>query len=107
MITACILPLIVFTRRHPYSLTTLEANLETFLRSNALRGECWVAIKLFVWNLHCVLRVCVQVSLPEGVLVRVEGVAVCGGERSSMHVQSVSHWAPANIGPYSQAYSVS
>ena len=53
------------------------------------------------------LRVCVQVSLPEGVLVRVEGVAVCGGERSSMHVQSVSHWAPANIGPYSQAYTVS
>ena len=46
-------------------------------------------------------------SLPEGVLVRVEGVGVCGGERSSMHVQSVSHWAPANIGPYSQAYTVS
>jgi hypothetical protein len=23
-----------------------------------------------------------------------------------MHVQSVSHWAPANIGPYSQAVQV-
>ena len=50
-----------------------------------------------------------QVSLPEGVLVRME-MLVCGSEsgggRSSMHVQSVSHWAPANIGPYSQAYMV-
>lgn len=27
--------------------------------------------------------------------------------RSSMHVQSYSEWAPANIGPYSQAYMVS
>ncbi len=27
--------------------------------------------------------------------------------RSTMHVQSVSHWAPANIGPYSQAVEVS
>ena len=23
-----------------------------------------------------------------------------------MHVQSISHWAPANIGPYSQAVKV-
>lgn len=54
-------------------------------------------------------RVCVQVSLPQGVLVRVE-MLVFGGDggsgRSSLHVQSVSHWAPANIGPYSQAYMV-
>ena len=50
-----------------------------------------------------------QVSLPEGVLVRVEMLVVGGDSRcgrSSMHVQSVSHWAPANIGPYSQAYMV-
>jgi len=56
------------------------------------------------------LRVCIQLSLPEGVLVRLEGVCGERGEgdgRSSMHVQSISHWAPANIGPYSQAYSVS
>lgn len=25
----------------------------------------------------------------------------------TMHVQSLSHWAPANIGPYSQAVRVS
>ena len=63
--------------------------------------------------------------LPDGVLVRVEAVVWrCeggeGGEgveeeegrrrwtgkRSSLHVQSHSEWAPANIGPYSQAYTV-
>jgi len=26
--------------------------------------------------------------------------------REAMHVQSISHWAPANIGPYSQATKV-
>ncbi len=31
----------------------------------------------------------------------------CDSGRSSMHVQSHSEWAPANIGPYSQAYTVS
>ena len=64
-----------------------------------------------------VSRVCVAASLPDGVLVRVEAVVwrYEGGEdgegveekrRSSLHVQSHSEWAPANIGPYSQAYTV-
>lgn len=51
---------------------------------------------------------CASLSLPEGILVRLE-VLFCGrgSGRSSMHVQSLSEWAPANIGPYSQAYTVS
>lgn len=28
------------------------------------------------------------------------------GGRSALHVQSLSYWAPANIGPYSQAITV-
>ena len=53
-------------------------------------------------------RVCVSSSLPEGVLVRLEVVVWrCDSGRSSMHVQSHSEWAPANIGPYSQSYTVS
>lgn len=28
------------------------------------------------------------------------------GTRKALHVQSLSYWAPANIGPYSQAISV-
>ena len=56
---------------------------------------------------------CVQLSLPAEVLVRLE-VVLCGSEGEgkdgrlvTMHVQSLSHWAPANIGPYSQAVRVS
>ncbi len=55
------------------------------------------------------LRVCIQSLLSVGVRVKVE-LLVCQGsveDRRPMHVQSVSHWAPANIGPYSQAYTVS
>lgn len=29
------------------------------------------------------------------------------GDRSALHVQGLSYWAPANIGPYSQAVTVS
>ena len=57
-------------------------------------------------------RVCVQLSLPPGVLVRLE-VLLYQPDREeeerglvAMHVQSVSSWAPANIGPYSQAVKV-
>jgi diphthine-ammonia ligase len=28
-------------------------------------------------------------------------------KRHTMHIESISHWAPANIGPYSQAIRVS
>ena len=52
-------------------------------------------------------RVCFQSSLPDGVLIKIEAMLYSGeDECKSMHVQSVSHWAPANIGPYSQAYVV-
>ena len=53
-------------------------------------------------------RVCISVSLPEGVKVRLEVLATQElRDANHMHVQSLSHWAPANIGPYSQAYNVS
>ncbi len=56
-----------------------------------------------------VYRVCVQTCLPPGVSVQIDAVAYRASmddERKTMHVQSVSHWAPANIGPYSQAVRV-
>ena len=55
-------------------------------------------------------------SLPQGVLLRLETLLYQPerGEEGDaerglveMHVQSVSGWAPANIGPYSQAVRVS
>ncbi|GKZ36611.1 hypothetical protein AbraIFM66950_007764 [Aspergillus brasiliensis] len=47
-------------------------------------------------------------SLTEGVKVMVSAVVDMGPreQRQGLHVQSRSYWAPANIGPYSQAMSV-
>ncbi|OXA60865.1 Diphthine--ammonia ligase [Folsomia candida] len=55
------------------------------------------------------VRVCVEASLPKDIPILMEAVAYSvqpgsdGSMRQCMHVQGISHWAPANIGPYSQA----
>ena len=67
------------------------------------------------WIMSCLSnRICVGACLPEGVLFQLD----CQGwscslnegdtarQRRTMHVQGISHWAPANIGPYSQATEV-
>ncbi|KAJ8341156.1 hypothetical protein SKAU_G00334470 [Synaphobranchus kaupii] len=60
-------------------------------------------------------RVCVEAPLPKGQLLQMDcllhdwvGTAPDDTPRHkhAMHVQSLSHWAPANIGPYSQAIKV-
>ncbi|XP_043846076.1 diphthine--ammonia ligase isoform X1 [Dromiciops gliroides] len=60
-------------------------------------------------------RVCVEALLPDGLLFSVDCLAhksnmmigeVLPYSKEVMHVQSISHWAPANIGPYSQAIKV-
>ncbi|XP_037251400.1 diphthine--ammonia ligase isoform X1 [Falco rusticolus] len=60
-------------------------------------------------------RVCVETLLPDGVLFCIDCLAqkydiamddVLHDEKLVMHVQSISHWAPANIGPYSQSIKV-
>ncbi|KAM6973423.1 diphthine--ammonia ligase [Aplochiton taeniatus] len=60
-------------------------------------------------------RVCVQAPLPAGRLLQVDCLLHdwaqpleegCYRQREALHVQSLSHWAPANIGPYSQALRV-
>lgn len=54
-------------------------------------------------------RICVESPLPENCYTILEAVAhrSCENDpenkRHTMHVQGISHWAPANIGPYSQA----
>ncbi|KAK3595952.1 hypothetical protein CHS0354_032465 [Potamilus streckersoni] len=60
---------------------------------------------LFSINPAC--RVCVQASLPPDIALQID----CYGyliqtDKQTMHVQSLSHWAPANIGPYSQAIKI-
>lgn len=61
-------------------------------------------------------RVCVAAPLPAPHMLQMDCLLhawtpcaddpeVCN-RREALHVQSLSHWAPANIGPYSQAYRV-
>jgi diphthine-ammonia ligase len=45
-------------------------------------------------------------AMPAGVHVMLSVVLDKTGERQGLHVQGRSYWAPANIGPYSQAISV-
>lgn len=54
-------------------------------------------------------RACVGVDLPENIRVRLDCIAIeekYFSDRQSLHVQGLSYWAPANIGPYSQAITV-
>jgi diphthine-ammonia ligase len=54
-------------------------------------------------------RACVAVDLPPNIRLRLECLAfniARPHERQPLHVQSLSYWAPANIGPYSQAIKV-
>ncbi|XP_068802445.1 diphthine--ammonia ligase isoform X4 [Struthio camelus] len=60
-------------------------------------------------------RVCIETLLPDGVLFCIDCLAhkydiatddMLHDEKLVMHVQSISHWAPASIGPYSQSVKV-
>ena len=54
-------------------------------------------------------RACVAVDLPPSVRVKLDCFAYAEpdpGQRTALHVQGLSYWAPANIGPYSQAVLV-
>lgn len=54
-------------------------------------------------------RACVAVDLPSPVRVKLDCLAYVESlptDRQALHVQGLSYWAPANIGPYSQAIVV-
>ncbi|XP_072935563.1 uncharacterized protein [Epargyreus clarus] len=85
--------------------------------------EDYGALNLVYANHFCFpnppTRVCVQCPLPNDVGLIMDAVAhkptnesvsdtdgINCKERMTMHVQGISHWAPANIGPYSQAFKV-
>lgn len=64
-------------------------------------------------NANAPVRICLETTLPESSPVLIEALAhkivngsSANNDRRTMHVQSISHWAPANIGPYSQAIKV-
>ena len=67
------------------------------------------------FGLNPPVRVCVQCDIDVPLTLSVIGYkrqklinenSHLAGERQVMHVQSISHWAAANIGPYSQAVEV-
>uniref|UniRef100_A0A0B7AT19 Diphthine--ammonia ligase n=3 Tax=Arion vulgaris TaxID=1028688 RepID=A0A0B7AT19_9EUPU len=60
------------------------------------------------FNTNPPVRLCIQANLPRNIVMQLDCQGVISeGEkennRRTMHVQALSHWAPANIGPYSQA----
>jgi enamine deaminase RidA (YjgF/YER057c/UK114 family) len=102
---------------HPHPLTSIQS-ISLFLSSMAL-FPLINAIYRQYFGTSPPTRACVATLLPDGERARVEAIAYVGreGERSNegeevggrrgLHVQSLSYWAPANIGPYSQAVIVS
>lgn len=83
--------------------TILLRNMDDFAKLNTAYGDLF----------HCALppaRVTIATgdSLSDGVDLVLSAVA-CKGystQRTGLHVQSWSYWAPANIGPYSQAITL-
>uniref|UniRef100_A0A3B3WKF5 Diphthine--ammonia ligase n=1 Tax=Poecilia mexicana TaxID=48701 RepID=A0A3B3WKF5_9TELE len=82
-------------------------NMEDFVSLNAVYRK--------YFNINPPARVCVQAPLPAGQLLQMDCLLHdwtepleegCFRHREALHVQSLSHWAPANIGPYSQAFKV-
>ena len=66
---------------------------------------------MYMIAIICCYRVCVQADLPHPLLMQLDIVLLKANNgtlpTSHLHVQSISHWAPANIGTYSQAFKVS
>ncbi|XP_070578500.1 uncharacterized protein [Ptychodera flava] len=70
------------------------------------------------FSLNPPARVCVQVDLPSDRAIQIDCYAYKPPlpststsdhqplSKTTMHVQSLSHWAPSNIGPYSQATQI-
>ena len=85
------------------SVTLVLSNMSEFDQINK------AYVSMFKENgLNPPARVTIATHLPEGVLVSlsvyISGVLEATREaRHGLHVQSQSYWAPANIGPYSQA----
>ncbi|KAJ7276529.1 hypothetical protein B0H12DRAFT_1085801 [Mycena haematopus] len=87
-----------------YSLQLPDcANINIFLSSIDLFSSVNAAYVTF-FGTSPPARACVAVDLPAPRRVVLDCIAHSRTtERHALHVQSLSYWAPANIGPYSQA----
>ncbi|KAJ7283900.1 hypothetical protein C8J57DRAFT_748482 [Mycena rebaudengoi] len=87
-----------------YSLQLSDcANINIFLSSMDLFSRVNAVYSTF-FGTSPPSRACVAVQLPRPFRVRLDCTAYSSSaDRHALHVQSLSYWAPANIGPYSQA----
>ncbi|KAI0774189.1 hypothetical protein C8Q74DRAFT_1201149 [Fomes fomentarius] len=96
-------------RLSTHSLTLAHcANINIFLSSMDLFARV-NAVYATYFGTSPPARACVAVDLPSPIRVRLDCVAYAErtpADRQALHVQGLSYWAPANIGPYSQAVTV-
>ncbi|KNE64791.1 hypothetical protein AMAG_10134 [Allomyces macrogynus ATCC 38327] len=83
------------TKRHLVMVTVLVKNMADFARVNVIYGQ--------YFGVNPAARACIQAVLPCQVQVDALAVAHPAAPRDNLHVQSISYWAAANIGPYSQS----
>ncbi|CAG8624142.1 5873_t:CDS:10, partial [Funneliformis mosseae] len=84
-------------------------NMNVFIKDMDEFGKMNAIYKKF-FNINPPTRACVGSNLPSPTNIQIDLMAIkpisneeSSNPRETMHVQSISYWAPANIGPYSQA----
>ena len=92
--------------------------LKSFLKENKVQVEDLLIVHVYIQNMGLFgqfnalygklftikppTRACVQATLPKNVLAKIDIILTKNPNKQVMHVASVSHKYPANIGPYSQ-----
>lgn len=87
---------------HLSNVNIFIANMPDFVRINTIYAT--------FFGSSPPARACVAVDLPAPHRVKLDCIVYAESsstERQALHVQGLSYWAPANIGPYSQAIVVS
>ncbi|XP_061174693.1 uncharacterized protein LOC133183801 isoform X2 [Saccostrea echinata] len=82
------------------------AMVHLYIQDMSIFGEVNSVYKTY-FGINPPARICVQATLPPNVALQID--CYCNkdvNDRQTMHVQGLSHWAPANIGPYSQCVKV-
>ncbi|XP_051881436.1 diphthine--ammonia ligase isoform X1 [Pristis pectinata] len=111
--------------RQIFSLLQVELEMKDYTLSDIILLHLYIkdirdfgtinSVYQSYFNLNPPARVCVEVPLPDGVLLQVDCLVhkneslcedITKQQKEVMHVQSISHWAPANIGPYSQSVKI-
>ncbi|RIA93786.1 hypothetical protein C1645_604785 [Glomus cerebriforme] len=97
-------------RLHELDLSWSDVvNMNVFIKNMDEFGRMNAIYKKF-FNINPPTRACVGSNLPSQTKIQIDLMAIklksndeTSEPRKTMHVQSMSYWAPANIGPYSQA----